>query len=142
MKKSLINVIVGLSLFILALYLVSVIPQTVEGDKIVLNTNDEYLWIFLSFIPVIMLMIIGGLSIINGIYKFAVLSIMTIVLNVALIIFIKIEPYFFVSIVKEYKELMNYVLIASAAASLLILIDLVFFRKKPKKKQKTSQDEA
>jgi len=137
-SKSLISFLVGILLFSVAIYVTYYVTTIVDFREVLVIINDnENLWKFMAFIPMLVLMFSGGLAIINGIFNSKAIAITVVILNIALTAFIWYDLYGFVTIINQYKQTMDYLLLIVLIASLMILVDLAIarLRSKPKKKK-------
>jgi len=146
-NKSLISFLVGIILFGVAIYVTYYVTTIVDfREVIVIINDDENLWKFMAFIPMLVLMFSGGLAIINGIFNTKAIAITVIIINIALTLFLRYDLYGFVTIINNYKITMDYVFLIVLVASLMLLVDQIINnglrfkkeKKKTKKKLKTA----
>lgn len=144
MKKdrSLISFLVGIILFGVAIYITYYVTTIVDfNDVTIIIKDNENLWKFMAFIPMLTLMFVGGLAVINSLFNSRAIAICIILLNIALTLFIQHDLYGFVSILPKYQQTMEYLYLIALIASLMILIDQVIARLKnePKTKRKVKE---
>ena len=141
-NRSLISFLVGLLLFGVAIYITYYVTTIVDFREVtVIINDDENLWKFMAFIPMLVLMFSGGLAVINGIFNSRVIAVAVIILNIALTAFIWYDLYGFVTIISNYKLTMDYLMLIVLIASLMILVDqvIVGLRNREKNKPKTKK---
>ena len=125
-SRSIIDFIIGVVLFGVAAYIFYQLLDMVDFSttKVIIN-DDENLWKFMSFIPVLVLMVNAGVALVNGLINLKTLDVMAIIINIGLIVFIKWDLYGAISVVGKYKDLMNYLFIILIITSLLLAVNIL-----------------
>ena len=135
-KRSIICGLVGLILLGIALYTTYYITQIVDfTTTIIYVNNDPNLWKFLAYLPLLLIMFSGGVTILNGLFNLKTISVLAIILNVGTIGFIKYDLHGFVSIVERYNVVMDKIVIALIVLSLALVLDIVLNILHTKKKK-------
>ena len=133
-KRNIINLIVGLALFGMAIYTLMGVINGIDFKSLKIIVNEtENTWQFLAFIPILITMFAGALLTINGLINNKVLSITSLVLCIVLLLFIQYDLYGFVTILKVYEDLMSKLNIALIASTVIILIEIIITSIKNKK---------
>lgn len=139
--NKIINLIIGILLFGFSMYIVFWITQTYDFTKLTIIINEnENLWKFMAFLPLLVTMFVGALSIINGIISSKVMSVMSIILCGALAWFINHDLYGFVTVSSMYEEKITVLFYILIGAIVLYIIDIIIsiVLKNKVKKQKAN----
>ena len=154
MKKSgILKLIVGAILFVIGVYVVFFIRGNIDfkTTQIIINDNPN-LWKFMAFLPIMIIMLSGAFSVINSIIKSKILSLLSVVINIGLLIFLRVDMHGFVSVVPSYNNMITWNGIGNllkgqgvfeavlVLTSLILIVDIIISIVKNQGKKKTQMN--
>ncbi len=138
-KTNWINLICGLVLFGFAMYGVFYLTNIVDfkTTSIIVN-NNQNIWKFLAFVPLLITMLIGAFGVVNGLINMKTMSVIIIILCGGVVGFLYYDLWGFVTIVNKYYEFMNILSYALIATAILLIIDIIIQVITKKRKSKNT----
>lgn len=124
--KTIINLIVSIALIAVGLYVIFYIPTIIDFSQVMVRLEDnEKIYQFLIYLPLILSIFNGLLTLGNVFAKNTTLAVMNALISIGIAVWIFIDYMGSVSAIEKIGQYLNYVSYVNIGCAILIIIEIV-----------------
>ena len=124
--KTIINLIVSIALIAIGLYVIFYIPKIIDFSQVIVRLEDnEKIYQFLIYLPLILSIFNGLLSLGNVFAKNTTLAVMNALISMGIAVWIFIDFMGSVSAIEKIGQYLNYVSYVNIGCAVLIIVEIV-----------------
>lgn len=124
--KTIINLIVSIALIAIGLYVICYIPTVIDFSQVIVRLEDnEKIYQFLIYLPLILSIFNGLLTLGNVFAKNTTLAVMNALISIGIAVWIFIDYMGSVSAIEKIGQYLNYVSYVNIGCAVLIIIEIV-----------------
>ncbi len=124
--KTIINLIVSIALIAVGLYVIFYIPTIIDFSQVMVRLEDnEKIYQFLVYLPLILSIFNGLLTLGNVFAKNTTLAVMNALISIGIAVWIFIDYMGSVSAIEKIGQYLNYVSYVNIGCAILIIIEIV-----------------